>query len=94
MSALHTAESRTLEALGRLESALRAAADRTDGGTPDGPGDAELRRQRAILQAQCEGLREELAALRQRHDRLVSAFDEIDERLDGAIARVEDIVGG
>jgi hypothetical protein len=89
MSALQTAESRILRAVGRLEAALTASLSAPSSAAVATTDDE----QKAMLQAQCEGLRHELVELRQRHAALVSVLEQLDDRLDGALARVEEMVG-
>ena len=90
MSSLQSAESRILRAVGRLEAALTAGLSAAPPPALPAVTDDE---QRAVLQAQCEGLRHELGELRQRHAALVSVLEQLDDRLDGALARVEEMVG-
>lgn len=83
MSLLNRSEARALTALGRLERALQARAAHR----PPEAGEAEQER----LRRECEALRQEIAGLRARQERLVAVVDEVEGRLEGAIDQLDEL---
>lgn len=87
MDNLHAARERLDAALARLDRAATRLAERPR--DVPGAGDAAAARDREILRAECERLRAELDAANDRNRTLGAAADEADDRLDGAIARLD-----
>lgn len=94
MSVLHRAEERTQAALGRLERALRSLSAGASAADPRAALErAALERDCELLRAECDGLRRELEAVRERQARAAAVVAEVEDRLDGALARLDDLAG-
>lgn len=95
MSALTRAEARTQAALGRLEHALRSLKAGERVADPRAALEqAALARDCEFLRAECDGLRRELEAMRERQARASAAMAEVEGRLDGALAQLDDLAAG
>jgi hypothetical protein len=94
MSALNRAEARTQAALGRLEDVLRSLSRGDAAPNPRAALEqAALERDCEFLRAECDGLRRELEALRERQQRAATVVAEVEDRLDGALAQLDDLAG-
>jgi hypothetical protein len=94
MSALSVAEERALAAVSRLETVLTALAAGDRAGDPRAALErATLERDCELLRAECDTLRRQLAGVQERGDRLAVVVDEAQGRLDGAIARLDELAG-
>jgi hypothetical protein len=94
MSVLNRAEERTQAALGRLEQALRSLASGERAADPRAALEqAALARDCELLRAECDGLRRELDLLRERQARAAAMVEAVEDRLDGAIAEIDDLAG-
>lgn len=88
MSALRAAEARASGALERLAQALSAKAGR---GIAEDP--LTLERGCELLRQECDVLRRDLAAANERSQRLTSLVMQVEDRIDGAIERVDELAG-
>lgn len=87
MSALSAAEARASSALERLEAVIGG------GGRGESHAPAMLERDCEQLRQECDALRRELAAANERSDRLAALVTQVEGRLDGAIDRVDELAG-
>lgn len=92
MSALTVAEDRASAALSKLELVL---ARRSPAGQPADAGDdrAALERDCELLREECDTLRRRLAAAEERGARLAAIVGQVEGRLDGAIAQLDELTG-
>lgn len=92
MSALTVAEERATSALSRLELLL---ARRSPGAAPADQdlGRAALERDCELLRVECDTLRRQLAAAEERAARLAAMVEQVEGRLDGAIAQLDEMTG-
>jgi hypothetical protein len=86
MSALSAAQARVDGALERLERAVRASPGTTGAPSP-------LARDCEALRLECDDLRQKLAAADRRSQQLGAIVTQVEDRIDGAIRRVDELTG-